>query len=229
MNGGTGSSVRNSGPVWSRPLSVFRSSRPSCCFLVSINFLSYSIDNWFSIRIGDALNRTLEVAQIYYQQSADQAKDYARQISADISKNSLYEGGKFLYLKALVEARHKTYKLNMLEVHIENQKDNLVVGNRDYPQILPKPLSAKSLEDVYAGRELTTIEQAGNGDLDPGGLPHLFASRARGGDRIRHGQLLFSGRSGGQDQRDLQDLRRISATDASEKRRLNSAISSRCS
>ncbi len=100
-------------------------------FLVSINFLSYSIDNWFSIRIGDALNRTLEVAQLYYQQSADQAKYYARQLSADISKNSLYEGEKFLYLKALVERRHKTYKLNMLEVHIENQKENVVVRDQD--------------------------------------------------------------------------------------------------
>jgi two-component system, NtrC family, nitrogen regulation sensor histidine kinase NtrY len=140
-------------------------------FIVSINFLSYSIDNWFSIRIGDALNRTLEVAQIYYQQSADQAKDFARQISADISKNSLYEEGKFLYLKALVEGRHKTYKLNMLEVHIENHKDNLVVRDRDYQQMLPKPLSAKGREDVYAGRELTTIEQAGNGDLIRGVSP----------------------------------------------------------
>jgi len=140
-------------------------------FLVSINFLSYSIDNWFSIRIGDALNRTLEVAQIYYQQSADQAKYYARQLSADISKNSLYEGEKFLYLKALVERRHKTYKLNVLEVHIENQKDNVVVRDREYPQMLPKPLSVKGLEDVYAGRELTTIEQAGSGDLIRGVAP----------------------------------------------------------
>ena len=140
-------------------------------FLVSINFLSYSIDNWFSIRIGDALNRTLEVAQIYYQQSADQAKYYARQLSADISKNSLYEGEKFLYLKALVERRHKTYKLNVLEVHIENQKDNVVVRDREYPQMLPKPLSAKGMEDVYAGRELTTIEQAGSGDLIRGVVP----------------------------------------------------------
>jgi two-component system nitrogen regulation sensor histidine kinase NtrY len=140
-------------------------------FLVSINFLSYSIDNWFSIRIGDALNRTLEVAQIYYQQSADQAKYYARQLSADISKNSLYEGKKFFYLKALVEGRHKTYKLNMLEVYIENQKDNVVVRDREYPQMLPKPLSAKGREDVYAGRELTTIEQAGNGDLIRGVAP----------------------------------------------------------
>ena len=140
-------------------------------FLVSINFLSYSIDNWFSIRIGDALNRTLEVAQIYYQQSADQAKYYARQLSADISKNSLYEGEKFLYLKALVERRHKTYKLNVLEVHIENQKDNVVIRDREYPQMLPKPLSVKGLEDVYAGRELTTIEQAGSGDLIRGVAP----------------------------------------------------------
>ncbi len=140
-------------------------------FLVSINFLSYSIDNWFSIRIGDALNRTLEVAQIYYQQSADQAKYYARQLSADISKNSLYEGEKFLYLKALVERRHKTYKLNVLEVHIENQKENVVVRDREYPQMLPKPLSAKGREDVYAGRELTTIEQAGSGDLIRGVAP----------------------------------------------------------
>ena len=116
-------------------------------FLVSISFLSYSIDNWFSIRIGDALNRTLEVAQIYYQQSADQAKYYARQLSTDISKNGLYEGEKFLYLKALVERRHKTNKLNMLEVHIENQKENVVVRDRDYGQIVPKPLSPKAMED----------------------------------------------------------------------------------
>ena len=60
-------------------------------FLVSINFLSYSIDNWFSMRIGDALNKTIEVAQMYYQQTTDQAKFYARQISEDITRNRLYQ------------------------------------------------------------------------------------------------------------------------------------------
>lgn len=145
-------------------------------FLVSINFLSYSIDNWFSIRIGDALNRTLEVAQIYYQQSADQAKYYARQLSTDITKNSLYEGEKFLYLKALVERRHRTNKLNMLEVHIANQKENVVVRDREYVQIVPKPLSPKGMEDVFAGRELTTTEQVGSGDLIRGVVPIFSAS-----------------------------------------------------
>jgi two-component system nitrogen regulation sensor histidine kinase NtrY len=140
-------------------------------FIVSINFLSSSIDNWFSIRIGDALNRTLEIAQLYYQQSADQAKYYARQLSADISKNGLYEGEKFLYLKALVERRHKTYKLNMFEVHIENQKDNVVIRDQEHPRMVPKPLSPKSLEDLYVGKEVTTIEQEGGGDLIRGVVP----------------------------------------------------------
>ena len=36
---------------------------------------------------------------------------------------------------------------------------------------VPKPLSAKGMEDVYAGRELTTIEQAGSGDLIRGVVP----------------------------------------------------------
>ncbi len=140
-------------------------------FLVSINFLSYSIDNWFSMRIGDALNRTLEVAQIYYQQSADQAKHYARQLSADITRNGLYEGEKFVYLKALSERRHKTHKLNLLEVHITNQKEALVVLDPERPQMRPGPLSQKLREDLYAGREVTAIEQAGGGDLIRGAVP----------------------------------------------------------
>jgi two-component system nitrogen regulation sensor histidine kinase NtrY len=55
-------------------------------FLFAINFLSYSIEFWFNIKIGDALNRSLEVAQVYYQQMEEQAKFNARQISADITK-----------------------------------------------------------------------------------------------------------------------------------------------
>jgi len=140
-------------------------------FLVSINFLSSSIDNWFSIRIGEALNRTLEVAQIYYQQSADQSKFYARQLSADITSNSLYEAEKFSYLKALVERRHKTYKLNMVEVQINNHKDNLILRDSKYSLIVPKQLSPAEIESVFAGQELTVTEQIKNGDLIRGVVP----------------------------------------------------------
>ena len=140
-------------------------------FLVSINFLSNSIDNWFSIRIEDALKRTLEIAQIYYQQSADQAKFYARQLSKDITDNNLYEMDKLTYLKALVERRHKTYKLNMLEVHINNNPNDLIVRDSAYPLVIPQRITAKAVEDIFAGQEIAITEPVNKGDLIRGIVP----------------------------------------------------------
>ncbi len=140
-------------------------------FLVSIGFLSNSIDNWFSIRMEDALKRTLEIAQIYYQQSADQAKFYARQLSRDITENSLYEMDKRRYLKALIERRHNAYKMNMLEIHINNSKDNLFVHNDKQPWIAPKGISAKGLEEIFAGQEISITETVEKGDLVRGVVP----------------------------------------------------------
>jgi len=148
-------------------------------FLVSINFLSYSIDNWFSSRIGEALNSTLEVAQIYYQQAAEQAKFYARQLSADITNNSLYETEKFSYLQALVDRRHKTYKLNMVEVHINNHKDNLILRDVKHSLIVPKQLSPGEIESIFSGQELAITEQINSGDLIRGVVPVFSQSLPR--------------------------------------------------
>lgn len=148
-------------------------------FLVSINFLSYSIDNWFSSRIGEALNSTLEVAQIYYQQAAEQAKFYARQLSADITNNSLYETEKFSYLQALVERRHKTYKLNMVEVHINNHKNNLILRDVKHSLIVPRQLSPGEIESIFSGQELAITEQINSGDLIRGVVPVFSQSLPR--------------------------------------------------
>jgi two-component system nitrogen regulation sensor histidine kinase NtrY len=140
-------------------------------FLVSISFLSNSIDSWFSIRIEDALKRTLEIAQIYYQQSADQAKFYARQLGKDITDNNLYENDKIEYLKALVERRHKIYKLNMLEVHINNIKNDIILRDTKHSWLVPEMITAKVLEDIFAGKEMAITEPVGEGDLIRGIVP----------------------------------------------------------
>ncbi|MCX5835124.1 MAG: PAS domain-containing sensor histidine kinase, partial [Deltaproteobacteria bacterium] len=44
-------------------------------FVVAITFLSASIDNWFDIKVGSALNLSLDVAQNYQQQMAENVKD----------------------------------------------------------------------------------------------------------------------------------------------------------
>jgi two-component system nitrogen regulation sensor histidine kinase NtrY len=102
----------------------------------------YSIDNWFNIRVGGALNLSLELAQNYYQQTAENVKYYAEQLSADITKNRLFEKDRFDYLRSLVEQRQRIYKLGLIEVYFNDEAEKLVFkvpGNPDIPELGSRP------------------------------------------------------------------------------------------
>ena len=140
-------------------------------FLVAINFLSYSIDNWFNLKIGGALNQSLEVAQTYYQQLADGAKYYAGQISSDITKNKLYEKEKLPYLQTLIEQRQKDFNLGLIEVSFDNQNERLLARNPDNPDVASIKLSPKTLEDIFMGKNVATVQSTGMGDFISGMSP----------------------------------------------------------
>lgn len=140
-------------------------------FLFAINFLSYSIDFWFSIKIGDALNKSLEVAQVYYQQTAEQAKFNARQISSDITRNRLYERERAEYLRNLITQRQKNYKVGMVEAYFDFQKEKIIFSDIDHPELVSVALSPKMLEDIYLGKEVSTIHPTDKGDAVVGVAP----------------------------------------------------------
>lgn len=140
-------------------------------FLFAINFLSYSIDFWFNIKIGDALSRSLEVAQVYYQQMQEYAKFNARQLSADITKNRLYEKERVEYLKSFVSQRQKNYKAGMIETHFDFRKDKIIFADDEHPDIAPVDLTAKMMEDIYTGKEESIIEPTDQGDVVVGIAP----------------------------------------------------------
>ncbi len=139
-------------------------------FLVSINFLSYSIDHWFDIKVGGALNMSLEVAQAYYQQFTESSKYFAKQLSSIITENQLYEAERSVYLKALVEQRQKSLNLSLIEVYF-NPKHKLVVRGTDNPDVVPIKPSPTVLDDVFSGKEVSTIESVNAGDVISGLSP----------------------------------------------------------
>jgi two-component system nitrogen regulation sensor histidine kinase NtrY len=140
-------------------------------FLFAINFLSYGIDFWFNIRIGDALNRSLEVAQVYYQQVEEQAKFNARQISTDITRNRLYEREREEYLKNFVSQRQKNYKVGKIEIYFDFQQENIVFADEENPDIVSADLTPKMIEDVYLGKEESVINATTKGDVVVGVVP----------------------------------------------------------
>lgn len=140
-------------------------------FLVATNFLSYSIDNWFNIRVGGALNLSLEVAQNYYQQTSENVKYYADQLSADITKNRLYEKDRLEYLRSLVEQRQRIFKLGLIEIYFNEEADKIVFKDPGNPDIPDLGLSPKLREDIRAGKHFTTMQSVGLGDFIRGIAP----------------------------------------------------------
>lgn len=140
-------------------------------FLFAINFLSYSIEFWFNIKTGDALNRSLEVAQVYYQQMEEQAKFNARQISADITKNRLYESERIDYLKSFIGQRQKNYKIGTVETYFDFQKQKILFADAEHPELGQVNLDPKMIEDIYSGKEKSTVQTANVGDVVVGIVP----------------------------------------------------------
>lgn len=134
-------------------------------FLVAINFLSYSIDNWFNLKVGETLEKTLEIAQLYYQQTAERAQFYAQEISKDITRNRLYVEGRKEYLRTLVEQRQKTYRLGLLTIFLDNRREVVTLKDPLHPELSLKALSPKTLEEVYGGKVSFTVQPTDKGDL----------------------------------------------------------------
>ncbi len=134
-------------------------------FVFAVGFLSYSIDNWFNIKIGDALIVSQEVAQDYYEKSLVQAADFARQISSDITKNRLYDQERFDYLRTLVEQRQRLYKFSHIEVQVVNQRRQLFVKDRDNPHAVSVKPSAQMFENLFGGKEVKTVHSTPGGDM----------------------------------------------------------------
>ena len=140
-------------------------------FLFAVNFLSYGLEFWFNVKTGEALNKSLEVAQVYYQQAAEQAKFNARQISADITKNRLYEHERNEYLINFIKQRQTNSKLGMVETFFDFQLQNTVFPDIQNPDLTPLMLAPKMLEDIYSGKEVSTVDTTKDGEIIVGIAP----------------------------------------------------------
>jgi len=140
-------------------------------FLVAINFLSSSIDNWFNVRVGDALNRTLEVAQTYYEQYEENAKYHAGQLSADIMENELHEKERVEYLKTLVEQRQKMTRTAVIEVYLDDRNKGMVFVSPELGDIKPLSPTPQVMEEVFSGNEVSIIQPSEEGEFISGLVP----------------------------------------------------------
>jgi two-component system nitrogen regulation sensor histidine kinase NtrY len=147
-------------------------------FIIAGGLLTRSFDRWFDSKVDSALQGALEIGQTYYQNSANNAIFYARQLSQRITAEGLAEGHRLADLRAFVQNKQREYNLGTVEVFSPNGEPIVVSVNEQVPTSGVIKPEGEFLNRALRGLEVTRTEVFGDADVIRGGVP-LYGSDKR--------------------------------------------------
>jgi two-component system nitrogen regulation sensor histidine kinase NtrY len=140
-------------------------------FLIAGGFVTRSFERWFDVQVESALQGSLEISQTYYQNSANNALYYAKQLSRMISERGLFDNSRLAELKELVEQKQREYNLGTVELFTADRRLLAVGFNNDVPTGVSVKADAEFLNGALRGLEVTRTQEFGEGDVIRGGAP----------------------------------------------------------
>ncbi len=146
-------------------------------FFIAGSFVTRSFARWFDVQVENALQGSLEIGQTYYQNSANNALFYARQLSQRITQEGLFDSQRLGELKEFIQAKQREYNLGTVEVFSPDRQLVMVAFNAQVPTGVTIKPESDFLNPALRGSEVTRAQPFGEGDIIRGGVP------VYGGDR----------------------------------------------
>ncbi|RMD84387.1 MAG: HAMP domain-containing protein [Candidatus Dadabacteria bacterium] len=137
--------------------------------LVSLEFMTNTIDSWFNREVDSALRGAWQVAQAYYGHAADDAVRHARAIGEEIAAKGGVSPSRDL--ERLVAAYQQRYGLGTVQVFNARGEQAVAVLNPGVPTGLSLKAEDRLLAEALAGRPATGVESLAGGDVIRGGAP----------------------------------------------------------
>lgn len=148
-------------------------------FWISASFITNTIDNWFSLQLERSLEKSLEVAQTYYQNLSLNALSFAENLSNAISKENLLTVEQEGTLRTLVDTKLHEYNVGVIEIlpYPHNQGSVLLASQLDIETNLG--IEPALIKQGLTGKPMSKIESLGRGDLIRGLSPIRSAVNSR--------------------------------------------------
>lgn len=140
-------------------------------FLIAGGFVTRSFERWFDVQVENALQGSLEVAHTYYQNSANNALFYARQLSQSITQGALFDSERITDLKEFIQFKQREYNLGTVEVFSPDRELLVVAFNDQVPTGVTIQPESDFLNRALRGLEVTRTQAFGEGDIIRGGVP----------------------------------------------------------
>lgn len=149
----------------------------SLLFVIAGGFVTRSFERWFDLQVENALQGSLEIGQTYYQNSANNALFYARQLSQRMTQEGLFEAPRLAALKDFVQSKQREYNLGTVELFSPDHRSLVVAFNEQVPTGVTVKPESEFLNRALRGLEVTRTQAFGEGDIIRGGVPIYSADR----------------------------------------------------
>ncbi len=146
-------------------------------FIIAGGFVTRSFERWFDVQVENALQGSLEIGHTYYQNSANNALFYARQVSQRITQEGLFDPDRIGELKKFIQTKQREYNLGTVEVFSPDQQLLVVAFNDQVPTGVTIKPEADFLTRALRGLEATATQALGEGDIIRGGVPVYSGDR----------------------------------------------------
>jgi two-component system nitrogen regulation sensor histidine kinase NtrY len=140
-------------------------------FVIAGGFVTRSFERWFDIQVDNALQGSLEIGQTYYQNSANNALFYARQLSNRITQERLFDPQRLGDLKEFIQSKQREYNLGTIELFSSDRQLQVVAFNDQVPTGVTIKPESDFLNRALRGLEVTRTQAFGEGDIIRGGVP----------------------------------------------------------
>lgn len=138
-------------------------------FLISALYINSSFDKWFSLKIQNTLQASLEITRTYYRNTSQTAMHFAEHIASGIGGrlDSLEGPGQSKWIENFLSSQRELLALDAVEFYHDPFDERVIASRRPeqyssqgYPR-----LSLDLLERAFVGEHVPVIQHIGAGDL----------------------------------------------------------------
>src|SRR3984893_2977238 len=138
-------------------------------------FLHTDVDSWFNPEYERVLDDSLDIAKVYYLNSANDASHFARVMAEKVSQRDLLDPANRRQLRQSLQRAQQQYNLGTIEVFSANRSLVMLVLSPQTPTGIGVAPDSPIVIGTLRGRSVTRTDRLGKSDVIRGSAP-IYAS-----------------------------------------------------
>lgn len=129
-------------------------------FTISALYIRSSFDKWFSVKVGETLQRSIEVVRHYYENTERSASQFARKVALGLENVPRTREA----IEKKLQTARLEYGLDAIEFYADPFAPRILSADPERSKVI-FPASLESLRRVFAGHSECKIQNVGEGEL----------------------------------------------------------------